>query len=371
MATSEFIIKIAGTCNLNCSYCYMFNMGDTTFQSRPRIMDKDIARLTIKRIYEYAIQNHIQEVKLILHGGEPLLVGMDWMRWFFEETKKQLPSNLKVRIGLQTNGTLLNREWLTLFKENQVGFGISLDGPPEWHDRFRVDFGGRGSYKQVRRAIDLVLEEQYPKSSWGVLVVANPEFSGVEIYKHFLDIGVQGMDFLWPDYHHDVLPPWPTGSLAKYYINLFDEWYNAANTDVKIRWFEIVIGMMLGNSTQLDSLGAHPIDLVVIESDGSLEPLDVIRTCQNGMSQLGLNVLNHGIDDLYKTDLFQICLSNQDLLPSSCHQCAAYQVCGGGYLPHRWEKNLGFQNPSVHCEDLYTVIKYIAQRIETDLKKTG
>ncbi|MDV6379248.1 radical SAM protein [Sporosarcina sp. GW1-11] len=369
IASTNFIIKTAGICNLNCSYCYMYNMGDTTYLKKPKVMSREIADHTLNRIYEYASRNHLKDVNLIIHGGEPLLAGVEWTRWFIEEAKSRAPSGLTVNMSIQTNGTLLNSEWYALFKLHTIGLGVSFDGPPQWHDRYRVDHAGRGSYDKVRRSIDQLRELGSSAPNWGVLVVANPEHSGVTIYEHLLELGVTTMDFLWPDYHHDLQPPWPSGSLARYYKELFDAWYENKNADVSIRWFEHAMQGILSGQSTIDALGPHPITHVVIETDGSLEPLDVIRTCGDGMTRLNLNVTNHDIEDLRATNLFQECINNQALLPETCQSCSALDICGGGYMPHRFGNAKGFQNPSVHCLDLFDTLQHISTRIQSDLQE--
>ncbi|MFZ5815385.1 MAG: radical SAM protein [Bacillota bacterium] len=367
MAANNFIIKIAALCNLNCSYCYMFNMGDTTFLKRPKVMAREVALQTLERIYGYARRQGVSGLKLVLHGGEPMLAGKEWIGWFLTEARRRAPEGVRVEIGMQTNATLLDRETVELFKAHGATIGISMDGPPEQHDRYRVDHAGRGSYARVRQAIELMAGLGPAAPGWGVLVVANPEFPGVEIYRHFLQLGITWMDFLWPDYHHDLLPPWPAGALARYYIELFDAWYEAGDPRIHIRWFETVMQSLLTGRHQLDALGPHPLEMVVVETDGSIEPLDVIRTCGNGMTQLGLNVATSEIEELYENPLFDLCVRNQELLPLQCRSCPVYAVCGGGYMPHRFSHANGFANPSVHCADLLAVISHIAERLRRDL----
>lgn len=365
--SKTFILKIAGACNLNCTYCYMYNMGDTTFRSRPRIMSREVATAMLHRVYEYVSHHKLEFVALGLHGGEPLLVGKPWLRWFLDEARRLAPPDTHVEIGLQSNGTLLDREWLALLSDYQVQFGISIDGPPEINDRYRVTFSGRGTYNSVRSAIDLLVEAGSSAPHWGVLVVADPQYSGITVYEHLLEIGVKSMDFLWPDYHHDLPRRWPSGSLGRYYIDLFEAWYGARDTRISIRWFETVMRSLLGDKPQLDALGPRALSEVVIETDGSLEPLDVLRTCGNGMTNLGLNVLSDSIDAVRATQLFQLGLRNQEILADECRICPVYKICGGGYLPHRWGRKRGFRNVSVHCADLFAVITHIARSIQNEL----
>ena len=110
-------------------------------------------------------------------------------------------SGVSFQFAMQTNGTLLDEDWLTLLARHSVRIGVSCDGPQEVHDRERVDRSGRGSYTDVRRAIYL-LAATYD-GRWGILTVANPSMPGSTVLKHFAGIGVTNVDFLWPDFHHD------------------------------------------------------------------------------------------------------------------------------------------------------------------------
>ncbi|MDI4643527.1 radical SAM protein [Cohnella hashimotonis] len=369
MVCTSFIIKVTSRCNLNCSYCYMFNKGDTTFQSKPKIMLRETAILALNKIYSYSMKHKISEIDVVLHGGEPLLSGKEWVSWFLEKSEELKPANLRVAYCIQTNGTLLDNEWISIFKSRSVNIGISLDGEREIHDQNRIDHNGNGSYEKVTKGIDLLLKSGYKK--WGVLVVADPEISGEDVYNHLLDLGVKNMDFLWPSYNHDNPPKKSEKSLAEYYISVFKAWYSDKNVEINIRWFSNVIRLLLSGNSRLDCVGPVPLNQVVIETDGSIEPADMLRTCRDGLTRLSLNVLENNIDELIQTDLFQKCLQNQELLPLNCKSCSIYKVCGGGYMADRWKTETGFSNSSVHCADLYDVITYIRYQVVEDLNDSN
>lgn len=103
-----------------------------------------------------------------------------------------------------------------------------------------------------------------------------------------------------------------------------------------------------------------------METDGSLEPLDVLRVCGNGMTQMGLNVTRNTVDELRSTRLFTQGLRSAELLPADCLQCPVLNVCGGGYLPHRWGNGRGFRNTSVHSPELRRTIDHIRYRVTAE-----
>ena len=366
--TASFVLKIAERCNLNCGYCYMYNKGDSSFLGRPKFMSTETAAATLARIAGYAQRHKLPEATLVLHGGEPLLIGRRWVQWFLEQTRRVATSaGVSFNLAVQTNGTLLDDDWLNLFSGHKVTIGISCDGPEEWNDQERRDFAGRGSYREVRRALDLLVEKY--GSRWGVLTVVNPETRGSTILKHFTDIGVRTIDFIWPDFNHDHLPPWPPGMLADYYCELFDYWYDESPSPPKIRWFESAMSLLLGGRSDCDALGLNPVSDIMVESDGTWEPLDTLRICGNGMTRTGLDVRTHDVEAIWAVPLYQIGLQNQDLLAEVCRSCDYLKVCGGGYLPHRYRSDTGFANPSVYCADYLAVLSHIRQRISKDLEQ--
>jgi uncharacterized protein len=368
---STFVLKIAERCNLNCSYCYMYNKGDTSFLHRPKFMSTEVAEAMLERIASYAQRHEIEEIILALHGGEPLLAGREWVGWLLERVRRVgEDSGFSFAVAIQTNGTLLDADWLELFSEHEVRVGVSCDGPQWVHDAERVDFAGRGSYAKVRRALEL-MADTYGSKHWGVLTVANPKVAGSEVLRHFAAIGAPKVDFLWPDFHHDDPPPWPPGTLGDYYCELFDYWYDELESPPRIRWFESAIRLLLGGRSQIDTVGPQPITDIMVESDGTWEPLDTLRTCGNGMTRTGLDVREQDVEAIWDVPLYQIGLHNQELLSQTCRECRFRDVCGGGYLSHRYSSDTGFANPSVHCADLLAVLGHIRERVATDLREAS
>jgi uncharacterized protein len=131
-----------------------------------------------------------------------------------------------------------------------------------------------------------------------------------------------------------------------------------------------VISLLLGGTSCIDALGGEPIKDVMVESDGTWEPLDTLRTCENGITRTGLDVRTHDVEALWSVPLYQVGLRNQELLPPVCLECPFRNVCGGGYLAHRYRKDTGFANASVHCADLLDVLWHIRARVAADLEPT-
>src|SRR5207244_593271 len=102
---------------------------------------------------------------------------------------------------------------------------------------------------------------------------------------------------------------------------------------------------------------------LVIETDGTMHALDALRACEDGITESGLNVFEHGFDDLDKgMPLLHELVSEGIPLCSTCTSCAERKVCGGGYLPHRYSSANGFDNPSAWCDDILKLLLHIRTR---------
>src|SRR5262249_43520883 len=147
-ALDWIVLKISQRCNLNCKYCYVYNRGDSSWKYRPSVISKDVVLALARRVFEHCTKYALESFVIELHGGEPLLIGKAGMQSLIDIFRVNC-GGVKLRFLLQTNGLLLDEEWLELFNRNEIAFGISLDGPPEIADKNRVFRNGKGSTQQL------------------------------------------------------------------------------------------------------------------------------------------------------------------------------------------------------------------------------
>jgi uncharacterized protein len=347
----------------------MYNKGDESFRSQPKRMDPATVSALLSRVASYCAEEKLDKITFVFHGGEPLLAGMGFFRQFITQARTILASGIEPAYMMQTNGTLLTNEWFDFFRECNVHFGISLDGPKAINDRNRINHDGAGSYSLVRRTLDAVLlDKQLRHLFGGILTVVDLTANPLEIYHHWRDIGIQQCDFLLPDatYDNPSLGLSMDGSSTPYadwLITIFDEWFSREDTRFSIRLFETIINLLFDPNAGNDSLGGTENGVLVIETDGGIEPVDVLKICGDSFTKLGLNVKTHEIRDAFSSELVRLYQKGAAGVCDACRSCPVVKVCGGGYLPHRYSSRNSFENPSVYCRDLMKLITHVRTRV--------
>ena len=360
------IIKLAERCNLNCSYCYMYNHEDQSYLNRPHFMSDEIFDRILHLAKAYTSRSHApHSMWLIFHGGEPTLLNVDRFANFVRRAREVLGHNL-AGMSIQTNATLIDEHWCEVLKSNGIEVGVSIDGPRTTHDLVRVDQLGRGSHT---RTVEGLRRLQAAGLKPGVLCVVQPEQSGLDSYKYIRSLDVSFIDFLIPDVTHDSIGRLygrrGTTPVADYLIPIFDEWFTADNPDVKIHIFWNAIKQILGGASTTEIFGNYVMAYLVIETDGDIEALDALKVCAADITKSGLNVLTHSFDDLGQALPLVHRLVGEGLpLPTGCRDCADKAVCGGGYPPHRYSRQREFDNPSVWCADIKRLLRHIRTQVE-------
>ena len=365
-----FILKIASRCNLACDYCYVYEGPDQSWRARPKFMSEGIAHRTFQRIQEHVKDHNLDEVLVTFHGGEPMLAGVDRMRMYLEKAKETI--ECRVMFATQTNGTLLTPQFLSLFDEFDVEIGLSIDGGREENDRFRRFRNGRSSHDRVMQAIELVdSRPEWSRLLTGVLAVIELENNPSKVFSFLNSLGRRGIDLLLPNCNYTVEPSrlktdYEKNGYGVWMADFFDAWASSGS-DVQIRYFEEIMAMILGQNSIMENIGAKYVDLIIVESDGAIEPVDTLKMVNRSATDISLNVETNTFTDALKEEAVYSRMLGFESLCTTCRNCTYLERCAGGYLPHRYSNENGFQNPSVYCHD----IKYIIDHIEAKLSEHG
>jgi len=326
-------------------------------------MSSKTAIQTCQKIRTHLNKFDKKKLVIIFHGGEPLLGGLEHIKVLVDIIDMELrDKGFSVTIGIQTNGLLLNQKIIDFAKNRGIQIGISIDGPPHINDLHRVDHMGRGSSFVLEEKLRLIMLPKNQKAFGGFLTVVNISTNPTEVYDYLASFPVPKFDLLLPYDNHDRYPPGKsrdeTNTLYSNWLKVvFDLWV-ADPRKVKIRFFESVVRTILGGTSLVESIGEDPFNIIVLETNGEIEAVDSLKAACNGVSKLGLSIFNNEFDEAYEKLEMQYQPHGVFEISDICKKCNIYSSCGSGYIPTRYSRKNGFNNPSVYCEDLYDFLSY-------------
>lgn len=360
------IIKIASRCNINCTYCYMYNLGDDSYKNQPKFISQKTIDETVKKIREHCKTKNVTKFTFIFHGGEPLLMPKDKFVEMVEKMEMLKNDGITISYSLQTNAILIDEEWCSIFDKYNIGVGVSIDGTKEINDKYRVDKQGKGTYDKVIKGIEI--SRKYQKGHLGFLSVINLDLDPMVAFQHMKSINALSADFLLLDLNHDTLEnekyDVEKTPSANWYIKIFDKWFSSSEEErIQIRLFDVIIHRILGGLYSIDNIGSGENSVLVLETDGGLEAVDVLKICGDGFTKDNVNINTHNFQDALNAPLAEIYYNSGKYLPKKCLACPVNEICGGGYLPHRYSSKNGFNNAPVYCNDLLKLITHIQNAV--------
>ncbi|MEA5417690.1 FxsB family cyclophane-forming radical SAM/SPASM peptide maturase [Spirulina sp. CCNP1310] len=370
----SLVCKVISRCNINCDYCYMYHGNDQSWQQQPLKMAEETIKQLGKRINEHTQNHQISEFSVIMHGGEPLLGGLEYLE-SFQRIISQNVTEIELKFGIQTNGILLSKEIFDFCVNNNISIGLSMDGYKEANDQHRLDYQGRSSFEKVEKALELLNSDQGKKIWSGFLCVIDLHNDPQKVYSYLSEYSPRFIDFLLPLNHHNLRPFGKEKSLdvtpyADWLLKVFDMWYHQKPQTIRIRKFEDIVSLFLGLQVKSEEWGLNPIDFAVIETNGDIEAVDTLKVTYPEATKLGMNIFTHSFDDIFCSSKVIERQEKWKYLSTACQECKLVKVCGGGYLPHRYSQENQFQNPSVYCSDLKKIITTIRQEVIKNLEAT-
>lgn len=351
----NIMIKPAGSlCNLDCNYCYYLDKAEIYGGKEP-VMTLEMLETCIR---EYIAANDVQEVMFNWHGGEPLVLGLDFYRKAVALEQKYAGDKI-IRNTIQTNGTLLTQEWASFFRDNDFLVGISVDGPQDIHDKYRKDKGGAPRFDKVMRGVSLLYRNNVQYNTMTTVNHAS-EGRGLEVYEFLKSIGSRYMQFM-PVVEHVKYPegkngkplkyarphivdpseegasiaPWSVGSMAfgKFMCEIFDSWVLADVGRYFVNLFDAALarwcGVMPGTCAYAETCGGNS----VIEHNGDVYPCDHFVYPQY---RLG-NILENDLRTMMTSqEQVRFGISKRNSLPGRCVRCRYRFACNGECPKHRF-----------------------------------
>lgn len=364
------LLKTASRCNIACTYCYVYQLGDQGWRRQPPTMSKSTIDAIVRCLDELR-QAQDRDFAVVLHGGEPLLLPEALLARLLTGLRARLP--VGCTLSVQTNGTLLSDRRLDILADSGATVSVSLDGPAKINDSRRVRFDQGGTFEATLDGIHRL--QRHPAGEQlfsGTLSVVEPSSDPSEVYWFLRRLGVPGMSFLLPDGNHSRLPPGKNGfdshRAGAWLAGLFDV-YMSDPDPVPVRVLDDVVKLLLGGSATKEGMGPDLHAILIIDTDGTVAKNDTLKSAFDGADRYNepWSVHTHSLQEIARTAAFREHVEMQQPTARQCLDCPELSICGGGMPLFRWSDERGFDNPSVYCTDHLYLISHVRQYLDAHL----
>ena len=321
-------------CNLDCQYCY--------YRDKSSLYpDAGTFQMTESILEEYIVQ-HFEaapgpEVDFSWHGGEPTTRGVGFFRKAVELQRKHKPAGWHVRNGIQTNGILLDEDWGRFLAGEGFSVGLSLDGPAELHDTYRVTRGGQPTHKLTMRAYELLRRLEIHTDILCVVHNLNAR-APLSVYRFFREIGCRYVGFLpaverSPETANGVSPHTPSAEeYGTFLCRIFDEWIARDVGRIMVQSFDEAARPLLGLEHSLCVFRETCGQIPVLEHNGDLFPCDHFVDREHRLGNIRETPLSRLLEDEAQRSFGE---AKRNSLPRYCRECEVLAMCNGGCPKYR------------------------------------
>ena len=359
MQAFTLLVKPSGSdCNLDCKYCFYKDRAPEVGQGRQRMSDEVLEEL----IKDY-MRLQLPVCGFSWQGGEPTLMGLTFYKRVVELQKKYGSDGQQVGNALQTNAILLDDKWCQFLHDNKFLVGISIDGPKEFHDYYRVDHSGHGSFDKVMRAIQTCKEYNV---EFNTLTLLNDKNAGHpdELFNFFIENDIRYLQFITC-----VETEPATGEIADFSITpaqygeflcrIFDRWYDHGPGKLSIRDFDSILSYCTGGKHTICTFDKLCSGYIVVEHTGDCFCCDFFVEPK---WRLG-NIFETPIEKLAASSKKLAFARAKQNLCNKCLLCRHLTVCRGGCMKDRarFDKE-SFGRESYFCESYKRFFDYAMPR---------
>ncbi|UCG04584.1 MAG: anaerobic sulfatase maturase [Candidatus Heimdallarchaeota archaeon] len=318
-------------CNLECQYCYYLSTKNLYPNSNCKMNDETLEKFT----QQYIAAQEVPEVTFSWQGGEPTLMDVKFFEKAIQYQKIFNKHGIKVQNTLQTNGTLLTKDWARFFKKHNFLIGISIDGPSDLHDEYRVDNKGNPTFDQVISGLDNLKKYKVDFNILTCVHTSNVDYP-LDVYRSLRDeLGGEFIQFI------PIVETNGSGSISDFSVTgrqygsflqiVFKEWVKHDVGRVYVQIFEVSLAAWLNLPLNLCILAPTCGNALALEHNGDIYACDHFVTPQyfrgNLFSQSLRNIVNSQEQKEFGL--------NKSKLPLECQQCEVRYVCNGGCPKNR------------------------------------
>jgi uncharacterized protein len=359
MSHISLLIKPVGAnCNLRCDYCfYRHKAGSRPSSTRPRMSNR-----VLETLISDAMARRADSTTFAWQGGEPTLAGLDFYRLVVQLQMAYGASGQSVCNSLQTNGTLLNEEWVRFLAQYRFLVGLSIDGPADLHNKYRRTSDGSPTYDEVMNSMRLLSKHEVEFNVLALLSEYNVSKPTL-LYDFLRDNGVAFMQFV------PCVEPGKEGEPAPYSISpeaygdflcaLFDMWLRDY-PNVSVRDFDQLLLRALRKPGCICMHGESCDHYLVVEQNGDVYPCDFFVT----PGLLIGNIVNNTLSELEQTCRRRSFAASKSDYGAACAQCDWLDYCHGGCIKHRVVLGGQVSNPSYFCKSYRQLFEHSAGKIK-------
>lgn len=373
----QVIVKVAEQCNLACTYCYYYFMGDDSFKGRDPVMKVGLFDLLVEYLEAGVKDLGLKKLSITFHGGEPLLMKLQNFEQLCEKLRQRLSPIVSLSLSIQTNGVLLSEAWVILLKRHRVTIGVSIDGPKQYHDHYRVDKKSRGSYDAIASNLTGLITTRNDSriNDAGTLSVMNRRFDPAVVFEHLVDVfAVKHLGFLLPDVSWDT--GFSEGECAEIYgqqlAKLFDVWLDRDDVYVRemnraVEFFQVFKAPITQSQENYENVNPEVTsmtDIIIVQSTGHVAVDDSLVPALNWRKNiLSPHLTDMSLRDFVYSQPFHDLQRARETIPDGCQKCEWKNLCRGGALENRFSRENGFNNPSIYCEGLKLFYDHVRTRL--------
>ena len=359
MQPFTLLIKPSGSdCNVDCKYCFYKSRAPEVGQGRQRMSDQVLEKL----VKDY-MELRFGLAGFAWQGGEPTLMGLDFYKKAVELQKKYGVTGQEVGNSIQTNAILLDEKWCRFLHESKFLVGISIDGPKEFHDFYRPDHSGGGTWDRVMRAIENCKKYNVEFNTLTLLNAKNAEHPD-EVFDFLTGLGVKFLQFI-PCVEVDP----DTGKIADFSVTpkqygdflckLFDRWWEYGPLKLSIRDFDSLLSYYVTGRHTICTFDQQCSQYIVIEHTGDVFPCDFFVEPK---WRLG-NIFETPIEKLAASKKKRAFARAKRNLCNKCLVCRHLAICRGGCMKDRapFDKD-NFGRESFYCEAYKPFLDHAAPR---------
>ena len=367
------MLKPAGAhCNLACKYCYYLEKNNLYQNSHRHLMTDEMLEQFTR---EYIEAQTMPQVLFTWHGGEPLMRSIDFYKKALALQKKYAHGK-QIDNVIQTNGTLLTDEWCEFFAKNHWLVGISIDGPQEYHDHYRVTPAGKPSWEKVMQGISLLKKHRVEWNAMAVVNAYNAEHP-LEFYHFFRDNGCQYLQFTpiverltehedgrtLASLADDREIPLADASVTpeqwgNFLCTIFDDWVRHDVGKMFVEIFDCTLANWMGVLPGICAYSKECGHAGVMEHNGDVYSCDHFVFPEYKLGNIREQSL---IDMLYGEKQQAFSRLKHTSLPRQCKECDMEFACHGECPKNRFEKDK-YGEPGLNylCQGYYQYYSHVA-----------